>query len=63
MSRYRVVTCKKKKKYSRQFGNSQFVQFVYQKALERSTNWRENIVTDPSVLTGKPIIKSALHAV
>jgi len=27
------------------------------KALERSKNWRENIVIDSTILTGKPIIK------
>ncbi len=36
---------------------------VSKKALERSMNWREHIVIDPAVLTGKPIIKGTRLAV
>ncbi len=37
--------------------------YVSKKALERSMNWREHIVIDPAVLTGKPIIKGTRLAV
>lgn len=29
----------------------------------QSINWRENIIIDPAVLTGKPVIKGTLLAV
>lgn len=63
MSRYRAGTGKKKKNRGCHLKTRNSFNLCIKKALERSINWREHIIIDPAVLTGKPIIKGTRLAV